>query len=164
MLKFFSWICLRDISHKTKQKKISAEYYAFLCQNKKLVGVSHAPAARHPHKAIPRQSLGCNCGTTSGRLLRREAPQSGSGISHYQYDNNNSIHLVKLKVSSPWIQGHGGFHWAWAGLQLPRHVWSTFWRVRTMGNQFITGLALSRMGCGRRGRAWQCVHTHLQHP
>lgn len=46
------------------------------------------------------QPLGCNCGHHWGRLLERSAPQSGHGISHYQYDNNKAIHLVNLEVSS----------------------------------------------------------------
>lgn len=52
-------------------------------------------------KPFPDSLWAATVAPLSGRLLRREAPQSGSGISHYQYDNNNSIHLVKLKVSSP---------------------------------------------------------------
>lgn len=96
-----------------------------------------------------------------GRLLERSAPQSGWGISRYQYDNNTAIHLVNLETSSP--HSRSSVERAPQGKQvtygLPHTSLSIHFLKRVTSIihiQFHTGFALSGVGWGRRGDPAGC--------
>lgn len=71
---------------------------SFPVPEQKPAGVGHVPALSvtlmNPYPTWP---LAAGWPHKEEEGFRGEDPQSGSGISHYQYDNNNSIHLVNLR-------------------------------------------------------------------
>lgn len=147
---------------KKKKPRVDAFNYCRVeklsCQNRNVLGWWRRTSAGQPRAQVGlrAQPLGCDRGHHWGRLLERSAPQSGWGISRYQYDNNTAIHLVNLETSSP--HSRSSVERAPQGKQvtygLP-HTWVyqfILWRVTGIIHiQFHTGFALSGVGWGRRG-------------
>lgn len=111
------------------------------------------------------QPLGCDHGHHWGRLLERSAPQSGWGISRYQYDNNTAIHLVNLETSSPHSQssverapqgkqGTYGLPHTYTHMNLSIHFLKRV--ISIIHVKFHTGFALSGVGWGRKGDPAGC--------